>query len=289
MVDIPMRSSAPVTRQTVLSINERKVEGAKTTRTITSINHTSSQAASKTSAQVTATQSNLHPSTGTTSSMQHTAMHPSAMHPGAMYSGNTQSGAMQPASTPASKSLPPLVHMVQKGQKTPLENSGKLTSIKACLGWNVKNPACDVDVSAFLLGSSGKVIGDSWFVFYGQTESPDHSTVFHADGGADHEIISVDFTRLDPSVARIVFVLTINEALEKNLNFGMLEDAYIRIMDPAGTELVSFKMDEYYTNVTSMMIGELYLHNGAWKFNAIGNGVAKDLAGLCGLYGVQVI
>ncbi len=264
MVDIPMRSSAPVTRQTVLSINERKVEGAKTTRTITSINHTSSQAASKTSAQVTATQSNLHPSTGTASSMQI-------------------------ASTPAAKPLPPLVHMVQKGQKTPLEISGKLTSVKACLGWNVKNPACDVDVSAFLLGSSGKVIGDSWFVFYGQTESPDHSTVFHADGGADREIISVDFTRLDPSVARIVFVLTINEAFEKNLNFGMLEDAYIRIMDPAGTELVSFKMDEYYTNVTSMMIGELYLHNGAWKFNAIGNGVAKDLAGLCGLYGVQVI
>jgi tellurium resistance protein TerD len=261
MVDIPMRSSAPVTRQTVLSINERKVEGAKTTRTITSINHTQSQTASKASS-------------GTTSSMQHTAMHPSAMHP---------------ASTPASKPLPPLVHMVQKGQKTPLENSGKLTSIKACLGWNVKNPACDVDVSAFLLGSSGKVIGDSWFVFYGQTESPDHSTVFHADGGADREIISVDFTRLDPSVARIVFVLTINEAFEKNLNFGMLEDAYIRIMDPAGTELVSFKMDEYYTNVTSMMIGELYLHNGAWKFNAIGNGVAKDLAGLCSLYGVQVI
>ena len=67
MVDIPMRSSAPVTRQTVLSINERKVEGAKTTRTITSINHTQSQTASKASS-------------GTTSSMQHTAMHPSAMH-----------------------------------------------------------------------------------------------------------------------------------------------------------------------------------------------------------------
>ena len=201
MVDIPMRSSAPVTRQTVLSINERKVEGAKTTRTITSINHTQSQTASKASS-------------GTTSSMQHTAMHPSAMHPSAMH----------PASTPASKPLPPLVHMVQKGQKTPLENSGKLTSIKACLGWNVKNPACDVDVS-----------------------------------------------------------------LEKNRNFGMLQDAYIRIMDSAGAELVSFKMDEYYSNVTSMMIGELYLHNGAWKFNAIGNGVAKDLAGLCEMYGVQVI
>lgn len=146
-----------------------------------------------------------------------------------------------------------------------------------------------MDVSAFLLGSSGKVIGDSWFVFYGQTESPDHSTVFHVEDGADRESISVDFTKLDTSVARIVFVLTINEALEKNLNFGMLQDAYIRIMDSAGAELVSFKMDEYYSNVTSMMIGELYLHNGAWKFNAIGNGVAKDLAGLCEMYGVQVI
>jgi len=37
----------------------------------------------------------------------------------------------------------------------------------------------------------------------------------------------VDFTRLDPSVARIVFVLTINEAFEKNLNFGMLENANV--------------------------------------------------------------
>ena len=47
-------------------------------------------------------------------------------------------------------------------------------------------------------------------------------------------------------------------------------------------------MTEYYTNVISMMIGELYIHNGTWKFNAIGNGVAKDLAGLCELYGVNV-
>ena len=46
-------------------------------------------------------------------------------------------------------------------------------------------------------------------------------------------------------------------------------------------------MDEYYSNVTSMMIGEIYLYHGTWKFNAVGNGVARDLAGLCELYGVQ--
>ena len=44
---------------------------------------------------------------------------------------------------------------------------------------------------------------------------------------------------------------------------------------------------DYYDNVTSMMLGEIYLHNTEWKFNAIGNGVARDLAGLCQLYGVE--
>ena len=69
----------------------------------------------------------------------------------------------------------------------------------------------------------------------------------------------------------------------------MLNDAYIRILDHRDqTELLSFSMTDYYTNVISMMIGELYQHNGNWKFHGVGNGVAKDLAGLCGLYGVQV-
>ena len=69
----------------------------------------------------------------------------------------------------------------------------------------------------------------------------------------------------------------------------MLKDTYIRLLDSASNqELVSFRIDEYYANVTSMMIGEIYRHNGAWKFNAVGNGVGKDLAGLCRMYGVQV-
>ena len=90
-------------------------------------------------------------------------------------------------------------------------------------------------------------------------------------------------------MTKIVFVLTIDKAFEKNLNFSMLKDAYVRIMDESDTELVSFKMEEYYSNVTSMMIGEVYQYKGIWKFNAIGNGVAKNLAGLCELYGVEVV
>ena len=101
--------------------------------------------------------------------------------------------------------------------------------------------------------------------------------------------MDIRFQKLNPAVKKIVFVLTINDAFEKNLNFGMMKDAYIRILDAGDrTELVSFQMTDYYTNVISMMIGEIYLHNNTWKFSAVGNGVARDLAGLCTLYGVEV-
>lgn len=192
------------------------------------------------------------------------------------------------AAAPVAKPIPALQHPVQKGQKVAL-SATPVNAVNACFGWNTTDARCDVDVSAFLLGADGKVIGDDWFVFYGQELSPDQSTKFVANSAADREAIQVDLKKLNPQVQKIVFVLTINDALTNRLHFGMLKDAYVRIMDPSGNELVSFMMTEYYNNVISMMIGELYQHNGTWKFNAIGNGVARDLAGLCELYGVQVI
>lgn len=265
MVNIPMKSTAPLTRQTVTSINQRKVQGARTKQDVLSLNMASNSQSPSPSVSPTV-------------------------------SAAPNMGSRQPVAAtvtqqvPVSKPIPNLQHTVQKGQKVPLGSGIPLTKIKACLGWNTLNANCDVDVSAFLLNASGKVLGDTWFVFYGQEQSPDNSTIFSVDQGADREIITVDFSKLNPNVSKIVFVLTINEALEKSLNFSMLKDAYVRILDAStGTELVSFLMTDYYANVTSMMIGEIYNHNGAWKFNAIGNGVARDLAGLCELYGVQVI
>ena len=111
--------------------------------------------------------------------------------------------------------------------------------------------------------------------------------MFLPGGAVDREIIQVDFKRLNGGVKKIVFVLTINDAFAKRLHFGMLKDAYVRILQ-GQEELASFQMADYYENVISMMIGEIYEYKGTWKFNAVGNGVAKDLAGLCAFYGVQV-
>lgn len=271
MINIPMRTEGAWNRDTLLSVNTLKPGQIRNARNIEGLNQ--------------------KPETG----RRTPAGAPGGSGPSAQRAGSGQREPVgsrhseTPPAPPAQKKPPVLKHPIRKGQKVLLSSGAPVRQANVCLGWNSTDARCDVDVSAFLLGENGKVIGDDWFVFYGQTRSPDGSTVFEMDGVTDREVIRVDLARLSSPVRKIVFVLTINEAVEKGLHFGMLKDAYIRILDHASREeLVSFQMEDYYTNVISMMIGELYLHNGNWKFHGIGNGVAKDLAGLCGLYGVQV-
>lgn len=187
------------------------------------------------------------------------------------------------------RQTPALLNLIQKGQKVNIGMAGQLSDIRIAMGWNTDHPQCDIDLSAYLLSADGKVPADDWFVFYGQTKSPDGSVTLNTNGSfQDRELADIDFTKLDPSISKIVFVLTINEAFTYHLNFSMVKDAYIRLLEPAsGRELYSFLLTDYYANVVSMMLGEIYLYNNTWKFNAIGNGVARDLAGLCELYGVQ--
>ena len=185
------------------------------------------------------------------------------------------------------------VHL-KKGQKTSLSQiNPNLSEIQVCLGWDILNQACDLDASAFMLGANGKVVGDDWFVFYGQPTSPDGSITHSGDsngaGVGDDEIITINLNRLNPQVQKIAFVVTINEALERNLNFSMVANAYVRVVDKStGNELVKFMLTDYFSNVTSMVVGEVYNKGGQWRFNPVGNGFAEDLAGLCGVYGVNV-
>ena len=314
MVTVKMKTSGPMNRNSILSINMPEPQSVKNKNTITTLvkNSQSSGPAALHSQQPssapqqrynqsqsnTAQQSSIQVQQNTAQQahpqfQQNTTQQPyRQIPPRASQQQNIQpaltAGQQNTSAAPIARPVPTLQNKVQKGQKA-LLSTAALTAVDACFGWNVTDARCDVDVSAFLLGADGKVLGDSWFVFYGQTLSPDQSTRFVAGAGADRELVHIDFKQLNPQVKKIVFVLTINDALADRLHFGMLKDAYVRILDPSGRELVSFLMTDYYNNVISMMIGELYQHNGAWKFNAVGNGVAKDLAGLCALYGVQVL
>lgn len=303
-IKIKMESSNPLDQSTINGLNNKKNLGVITNQNINSLNNTpysqnnmSQQPTYQQPAmqqptyqqQIPAQPVMQQPTYQQQAPVQQVMQQPTYQQPTPAQSAPVQQMSQPVASATVSKPVPSLVNPVQKGQKVNINSQAPLNCIKAAFGWNTLNPACDCDVSAFMLGDNSKVLGDDWFVFYGQTDSPDHSTQFINVQGEDREVIQIDVRKLNPAVKKIVFVLTINEALEKRLNFSMMKDAYVRIFNGESNEqLVSFQLSDYYANVTSMMIGEVYLHNGTWKFNAIGNGVARDLAGLCEFYGVQV-
>lgn len=173
--------------------------------------------------------------------------------------------------------------------KAALFPQGNIIPIKAGFGWKVKDSRCDVDVSAFLLGADEKVSSDERFVFYGNPQSPDRSIIYNLSDTVYEKSFDIDLCKISGDVRKIVFVVTIDEALQKGLNFGMMDDVYMKLTDRSGNELLSFCLSDYYDNVTSMMIGEIYKNKEQWKFSAIGNGIARDLEGLCGFYGIEVV
>lgn len=187
--------------------------------------------------------------------------------------------------------------ILAKGQKVSLSKMNpNLNEIFVGLGWDIgpNGQGYDLDSEAFILGANGKVLGDDWFVFYNQPASPDGSVTHSGDnktgdGVGDDEVINIRLSQLNPNADKIVFVVSINEALEKGYNFSNVCNAYVRVVDKStNKELVKFNLTDYYKEVTSMIVGELYKKGGEWRFNPVGNGVAKDLLGLCEMYGVNV-
>ena len=175
-----------------------------------------------------------------------------------------------------------------KGQKIPITGSGK---IKIGLGWDVNDSRCDLDASAFMLDKNNKIVGDEWFIFYGQDTSPDNSVKYKTfDIGVaceDDAELTIDLNMVSPNVEKILIAITIYEAFANRLNFGMVSNVFARIIDAdTNKETSRFVQDECYSNVTALVLGELYRYKGTWKFNAVGSGVARDLAQFCAMYGV---
>lgn len=189
--------------------------------------------------------------------------------------------------------------ILQKGVKSKLVGAGGGTTpqrIRVCLGWDVApGYSYDLDSSCFLLGSNNKAVGDEWFVFYNQPQSPDGAVVHLGDsrdgaGDGDDETITVNLAGLSQSVARMAFVITIADAIENGYDFTGVRNAYARIVDDTtGKELALFNIPSYEKGMTAMAVFEVYRYNGEWKINPVGNGLKNTgLLELCQFYGVNV-
>ena len=158
-------------------------------------------------------------------------------------------------------------------------------SVRAVLSWTAGAGVPDVDASALLLGSGGKVRTDDDFVFYNQPH--------HPAGGVRHdgktpvgagftESVSVDLAALEPAVDRIVIAASADGG-----TFGAVPNLELRLNDTAGGDIASFQIADAATE-TAFVFGELYRRAGGWKFRAIGQGYASGLKGLAVDFGITV-
>lgn len=187
-----------------------------------------------------------------------------------------------------------------KGQKVDLTKTNPgLSKIVVGLGWDVNKydggHDFDLDASVFLLDENGKVKGAEDFVYYNNKIGANGAVVHSGDnltgfGEGDDERIKVSLKDVPEHVQKITFVVTIHEAEARRQNFGMVSNAFIRIVnEETNTELIRYDLGEDFSIETALVVGELYRHNGEWKFAAVGSGYQGGLAALCNDFGLQVV
>jgi tellurium resistance protein TerD len=188
---------------------------------------------------------------------------------------------------------------LQKGQKVDLtKGNANLAKIFVGLGWDTNKYSgghdFDLDAAAFLTGENGKVASDADFVFFNNLKHSSGAVEHMGDnltgaGEGDDEVINVDLTKIPANVAKIAFTVTIHEASARAQNFGMVSNAYIRVVNSNdNVELLHYDLGEDYSMETAIVVAEIYRHGGEWKFNAIGSGFSGGLKALCQNFGVNV-
>ncbi|MBR0485633.1 MAG: TerD family protein [Oscillospiraceae bacterium] len=194
-----------------------------------------------------------------------------------------------------------------KGQKVNLQKTdgGTLKKVIVGLGWDEAQPQksggllgslfgtaktqnIDCDASAFVC-ADGKLISNTDIVYFGHLEHSSGAVKHLGDnltgaGAGDDEQIIVDLQSVPQNYDKIIFVVNIYQARERNQHFGMIQNAFIRIVDADNNqELCRYNLSDNYSGMTAMIFGEIYRHNGQWKFNAVGQATTdndvKSLAG----------
>ena len=172
-----------------------------------------------------------------------------------------------------------------------------LTKVLIGLGWDTRSSdgaAFDLDASAFLLADTGKVRRDNDFIFYNNLRADDGSVEHTGDnrtgeGDGDDEALVIDLACVPADVQRVAVAATIHDAEGRRQNFGMVQNAFMRVVNTANDrEIARYDLAEDYSVETALIFGEIYRHNSDWKFRAVGQGYQGGLAPLARNYGVDV-
>lgn len=202
--------------------------------------------------------------------------------------GSNNSGAMAPAGG---------VINLSKGAKVNLSKEAPgLKKIMFGLGWDCNRYSgasdFDLDASCFLVNAMGRTTADG-FIFYNNLVGPNKCVIHQGDnrtgeGEGDDEQIYIDLDLIPENIDKIAITVTIDAADQRHQNFGMVSNAYCRLVNSeTDKEEIRFNLGEDFSVETAIVVGEVYRHNGDWKFNAVGQGFSGGLLALCRNYGLD--
>jgi tellurium resistance protein TerD len=189
------------------------------------------------------------------------------------------------------------VSLAKGGNVSLTKEAPGLTAAVVGLGWDARTTsgsAFDLDASALLVNSVGRVLSDEHFVFFNNLTSPDGSVEHTGDnttglGDGDDEAIKVGLATVPADVDKIVFAVSIYDAEARRQSFGQVRNAYIRVVNADdGAELARYDLSEDASTETAMIFGEVYRRGTEWKFRAVGQGYTSGLAGIATEFGVNV-
>lgn len=185
---------------------------------------------------------------------------------------------------------------LQKGQRVDLTKSNPgLSKIMVGLGWDPVQSGgggglfgglfggggasnFDCDASVIMLGANDKLQSNKDVIYFGNLRSNDGS-VQHSgdnltgDGDGDDEQVMIDLSRVPSNIQKLVFVVNIYDCVKRKQHFGMIKNAFIRVVNPGNNqELLHYNLTDNYSGLTCLVTGEIYRHGNEWKFGAIGSG-----------------
>ncbi|WP_393057784.1 TerD family protein [Streptomyces sp. LN549] len=178
-----------------------------------------------------------------------------------------------------------MTHAMVKGSNVPLD----AMAVRAVLRWTPGTGVPDVDASALLLGSGGRVRSDEDFVFYNQPRHPSGLVRRLPKRSLPEgltDTIEADLNALDPSVDQVVIAASSDGAV-----FGHVRDLRILLYDAAaagGEPLAFFDVRPETGEESAIICGELYRRGDGWKFRAVGQGYPTGLIGLATAFGISV-
>jgi tellurium resistance protein TerD len=189
------------------------------------------------------------------------------------------------------------VSLTKGGNVSLTKEAPGLTNVVVGLGWDVRTTTgddFDLDASALMVGSNGKILSDAHFIFFNNLTSPDGSVEHTGDnltgeGEGDDEQIKVNLVAVPPEVEKITVTVSIYDADNRQQSFGQVRNAFIRVVNQAdNNELTRYDLSEDASTETAMIFGELYRNGSEWKFRAVGQGYSTGLAGIARDFGVNV-